>query len=1228
MTDTDLLVPVRVHALVVNNAVNPTPGTPGEDGFRQWQPDFENMIDRKRGAEPYRPGTPPLIRPGTSAFKGVHVQWQLPEALTDGYFYRSDGTSHFPLVPNRWLVVRYAGTAADRTAVGWVVYSDYLDSDDPDALGLGQSRYINPHADEPEADWIGHVHDLREGPWSEPAPRGLFLTAIGPGLPAFAFFQPYHQGVFSLQDDLSDLYDPGNPDDYEGLPARATVSYQVVGWYSDPDRDFLAQAPCIPGLIPPDAEPGLAGLLASVGWQPPQDDNGEDELPDTLARTLYVGTSFAVGWEHDGPRPTDHKPTASRVDVCLGHSAADNLGARAAHQTGSQRAADLMTALFHGTVETLDRPGGGHALDRELHSSWFAGHDGGHMWQVVPRNSEAPQTPPPGASSLGWLVELNDIQHDYDVKLQELVRLRGRAWVLRWLIDLPQDDLGVQENGRRPPGFDEEAGTEYAALARDIHDLDLLIKGLRGRIPGAGFEADEDIQNEADRYATERDLPSGLQLQRIPRENYFAPGDPVVTLQGAGSRDALTRDPDDPLPLRLPSRLVTEIIIDGTPHHPPAAPPVPDLSGLPSYVRNATVLVLREFALLDQASLIRLDEDHTALDLIAADAGSRKGPWPEYTRSWSQPWQPAFMAWSVKYVRTPYRTETGVHWKLSEESFRHTWDGQDAEAGAGEANLTWHTFNARTYLAPTTQFVLRSQLARYLATFPHLPREELLNLRAQLLNTDVLSQTMDGFTRWLLQLDPTANLEPDPGTAQITGLQDTSALPHAANFQPVRAGHLWFYELEVIDRFGRTLTLRDTSNNQDRVLLRAHSVVPDHPANEELTDTHRFAQLPPRLLQPTRLHFAVRPTPAGDQPGDLPSTPLGWLLLNHLDRSLLVHAPDGQGLGSLRITETGSDKAPTWTPLPFSPHPDLDSQEFGDTYPDLAGLLRRLRDRTATEFTDFVTTLSDSLTTIPDPAAYSDRALARLVGRPIAVIGADLRLEMQGPSLSNPSWETAIVPGREDYLDDEWPIRLGDPQDPEEGLIGYYASASGPDEPASYDEFFALQPAGGGTYVKRIGTGEHLALPARPVQDREPDNRPVTHHVTLLADPYAPVYALTDILPAQVLRLNPDTVGRILDVLSVSFHMAPVLAPTRIPEPESTAGEGDAEHLVMPRPSARFGTFTWTELHDPAETQTWTELPLHDADSLTHPDDRVPAARAGFLHQQPPTPESEAPPQD
>ncbi|MFF3863295.1 hypothetical protein [Streptomyces sp. NPDC002209] len=1139
MTDTDLIVPVRVHALVVNNAVNPTPSTPREDAFRQWQPDFENLIERKQSAEPYRPGTMPLIYPGQREFKGVHVQWQLPEALTDGYFEEATGTSRFPLVPNRWLVVRYAGPPGQRTAAGWVVYSDYLDSDDPQGRGMGTSRYINPRASTPEMDWIGRVHDLSDGPWDEPDARELFLTAIGPGVPAFAFFQPYHQGVFSLRDSLLDLYDPGNSGDYDGLPELATVSYQVLGWYSDPLRDFLLQAPSIPGLIPPDAEPGLAGLLAAVGWKPPQNDSGQDELPPTLCRTVYAGTAFAIAWDHDGPRPDDDKPTASRVEVSLGHSAAEDLAARTAHQAGDGRTADLMTALFQGTLERIDKPGAGNALDHDLHASGFSGHDGGHLWQIVPRPCDTGEIPPPVPPPPAWLTELNQTQADYDTVTQQLTHARGRAWTLRWLIDLPSDTLGTRDNGRRPPNFEQDAQAEYLRLATGISTLAQQAAGLLTGIPGGSSESDEDVQREADQYAAARGLPSHLQLQRAVRGNYFAPGDPVVMLRGAGSRDALTRDPENPLPLRLPSRLVTQVIIDGTPHDPPAVAPAPKyLDSLPSHIQAAADLLLREFALLDQAALIRLDPARTALDVIAGDPGARTGPWPEYTRSWRQPWQPVFLSWSLQYVRTPYRTEPGrpPHWTLNPTTFTHQWDGDGAEAGDGEGNLRWHIHNARTYLAPTTQSVLRSQLARYLATFPHLPADELCALRTQLLNADLLSQTLDGFNSWLLQHDPTANLGPDPATAAITGLQDTSAVPHQANFQPVRAGHLFFCELEIIDRFGRSLPVIDTSNNQQRVLHRTPSVVPDHPASGKLTDLQRFAQLPPRLLQPTRLGFTAQPpsTATANTPGQPPPV-LGWLLPNHIDTSLLVHAPDGQGLGSLHVTQTGSGQAPTWTALPSSPHPDLDARDFEAAHPGLVPLLRHLRDQTATVFAAFLTTLDQSLATIPDPGAHSDRALAGLAGRPIAVIGAELRLELQGPPLTDPSWNTAITPPRDNYLDGAWPIRLGDPNEPSEGLIGYYASSTGPDTPADYTAFHAMQPADdGGTYLQPIGTGEHLALPPRPLQD--PDNPPITHHVTLLADPHAPIHALTGILPVQTLRLNPDAVGRSLTDLRMAHQ--------------------------------------------------------------------------------------------
>ncbi|MFE5531500.1 hypothetical protein [Embleya sp. NPDC056538] len=79
--------------------------------------------------------------------------------------------------------------------------------------------------------------DQRAGSWikpSHPAER-VFLTAVGPGLPTFAAYEPYSQDVFSVHDSL--VHPVGEP----ALP-DGKLSYLVAGWYSDSGDDILKQA--------------------------------------------------------------------------------------------------------------------------------------------------------------------------------------------------------------------------------------------------------------------------------------------------------------------------------------------------------------------------------------------------------------------------------------------------------------------------------------------------------------------------------------------------------------------------------------------------------------------------------------------------------------------------------------------------------------------------------------------------------------------------------------------------------------------------------------------------------------------------------------------------------------------------------------------------------------------------------------------------------------------------
>ncbi|MFE5796178.1 hypothetical protein ACFQ8C_26860 [Streptomyces sp. NPDC056503] len=240
----DLIVPITVHARLVSRA-----SLSGVSSFEE-------------------------------SFEGVHVQWELPEAPAAGLDAPDSGQTTFPLVPNRWLVVRYQGPADARQAVGWVVQSDHLDIEGPHgARGTARSLALTDSRTGPAA--TGRRVDLESGEWAEPgAEGGLFLTAVGPGLPTFAAYQPYNTDVFSIHDRT----DGTDPDD--------SFRYLVAGWYSDGDAETLSKSAGVGDLLPPDPagltpDPArLTGILDALGWQP----SGSSRTP----RTAFSGTALGL----------------------------------------------------------------------------------------------------------------------------------------------------------------------------------------------------------------------------------------------------------------------------------------------------------------------------------------------------------------------------------------------------------------------------------------------------------------------------------------------------------------------------------------------------------------------------------------------------------------------------------------------------------------------------------------------------------------------------------------------------------------------------------------------------------------------------------------------------------------------------------------------------------------------------------------------------------------------
>ncbi|WP_382464770.1 hypothetical protein ACFIN9_01040 [Streptomyces noursei] len=1111
-----LVVPVEVAALAVNARMqNPD----GAFVWHRWIANFFHTQDTAAPAEP-SPFSIDADWPTRPENRGVYLQWQLPEALTRGRHDTETDEDDFPLVPNRWLVVRYR--AASRNVRAWLIESDHL------GLDSGTVSALDPRAERTTATKMGRCHELTtSSPWREPGDAPTpFLTALGPGLLTFSAFQPYNTNVFSLHDGLDDV------------AGDERLDYYVAGFYSTPDSDVLD-----------DAE-DLRELLDDLEWLAPM-------AGSNTRRSLYTGSALGVDWQPAGPLPASDIPAVNSIAVSVGNNTAEAATALTDAAAGPGALSDddsrLVRAFALGTLDALDRADGDDLTDAAAHQSGFGPVPGGFTWRIVERGEDRETGPVRlGArerartrtAEADIVAALNRAQAEHDGVERDLAAAQDRLYVL-WALsnaDRQPRDFQNRVDDELDPANQAGAAGKVAALAADLC-------AKRNALPWG--DTPEELEASAAEYARGKGLPPNRVLQRVPKSPFLHVADPVVLLQGGHVHAPLSRD--TPLPCRTEDRLVT------------AVGPI-DAAAVRSDVDQVNTAnlpapftdLLTEFFILARAR-----HTGTGLDDVT-------GTLPEYgTAAWRQPWQPLFLVWDIECWPLPYSEHDGTrHWTF--DGNRYRWQGTGTVPES-------FVLTGRIPLTPSAGPILEGELDAYAAGRQDLP--DLRNLRTQLSDLDMLSQRLEGLTAHLDQRDPRSTARPLEAMGDLIGHGDRhfpvpgtvpshpSRPPESEPFHEVRTGQFAFRQLSLVDRFGRTLNL--IGDNRRWPYVRPDAMVPDHTV--ETDDPDRFLELSPRLFQPARLAFDFLHATT-DQPIDLTpgANPVcAWLLHNRLDRTLACYDPDGQALGELRtVLKPDGTKSVVWLPLPGSSVATL--AELEDVAPHAHHFLHALAERGPATFDALRATLDDALTTI-DPDGPDDASLGFLLGRPLALLRAHLDLELCGPPRTSVGWNEVLDP--DDHApampDWKWIVRLGQPRATDDGLVGYVLN----DDYAHFDTI--TPPADGSSgYLRPIDNGERLQLAFAGTS---------TATVTLLADPRAAVHATTDVLPASAVHVPPAFTDTALARMAVCFRTGPLMAGTTadprtavLPHPATASGtwawaeptdtQGTWQHLPITAP--------------------------------------------------------------
>lgn len=1172
---------------------------------------------------------------GTVRPSGVHLHWALPDALLRGENDEATKSLRMDPLPDRWVVIRTLLPEGARTAYasGWVVdavhgvvvpLTSYAGTIDQAAIDAATAPVLSP------LDGSSRGTLLWSATYEGAANRFALhdpltdledLEQLAP--------QGFHRGraVYTVAGWWTDA----GQDPLAGTFGSTSLDRRLaqLGWYVTGDGEDeleyasdpkISQLATYAGLSSPATTTKVTTLTeyseTAVKYsniEPkmklPVEDVGEVVIGLGQPRYHSMLHGAVIGVPIDGSvSGTDDRPDPDTISGSLGLDIDDIAAALAAPGFGLDPAhrqmAERLCAAFTGDL--LNRIGtsdGLSDLEGREHEDGFWGMPGKPVPGAKPDRLRTEDTSPLGPMQVGrkgraalldsGVQTLNTVTRWKTGVVSMKVAKDSATKQRKQHIRAQQDS---EEQPKKRGGADTPASRDVIRAAPRMFRPGPVMVGLRGIRPSLRHHGDGlfDDHGLRCRYPSEvkaviagtvdganilPTLGNGAippEVLRVVREAVVFDGYSWKWLAAADKR----ADVDDDV---IVSRVVGEMVrMYGTQSRY-------DGSGAAFVAEAARAQGPRAASTTDWSQYVGEKtqvQGQVASEFARFSLAAGTPPSPVALTTWRQPWVPLFVEWQVRLEGSDQLTS----WSLT---------GTDFETSADDAPLT-RTLTGRSPITTGIAKALTSAIDQWLAeeqkrdaTVPSSSQlsdtdEAALDRLSDLLRPlDVVSTSLDGIREQLLGI-------PYAGMVIRAKGSDGTAKPPATDLPtPLFGGTLTVERLRVIDAFGRvldlpaaalattttlevqgkpsTVRLRPRIQNAARWLLRL--VDPGY----SLAGDPAFA--PEAYVDQLRAALAVSPVS-------------GFLLPDHIDEALEIFDRDGNPIG--QVMHDSVTDAVTWETAPGRPLPP-DAGPLADVplhaqHASLlaAGLIQCDIDTRHGEnppakssLTALLRAIDSTLWSVDTYAAIGSPTIAGLVGRPVAVVRATLRLdapddvdEVDVTALGGPEARRTAFQA---LADQQFPFRIGELGRSDDGVLGFFVDDD-------YLKFHIVdQVVASAALASGRHTG-HLGL-LGAVPDPDPIEHPYleledtllirpgqTIRLTVLMLPAGKMHLTSGILPRKALELADEWVTPGLTKVVPSMRVGPLLVdPAEIRLP-NVASLGTSQQFTR-----RTGPLTWRD---------------------------------------------------